>query len=182
MTLDATVAGAASDSYLTVAAADALAAADLGPEAGKWAAASTTLDQQERALKRATREIDRGWRPGAKHSTTQRLRWPRAVDIDADDAPLIPADVAEATYYQAIFVLAKATTLDRANDRQARNASQASEPNTSYTVAQDGSSIYSLRTLQAMEAYPRASRDSGGMIAIDATTELSDPYTEASLL
>ena len=65
MTLDATPAGEDADSYLTLADADALAGADLGPEATTWITADVGL--KEAALRRAAREIDAyvatGWPP-----------------------------------------------------------------------------------------------------------------------
>lgn len=162
MAIDATVAGAAATSYLTVAAADALAADDLGPEASRWLDAATSVAQREVALKRATREIDEYIRSGfRRYSTTQGLRFPRANDLDTDGDPVLPADVRHATYYQAIFLLSNAAVIDRANARQARNASSASEPDHSYTVANDPSSTWSLRALQALAPYAKASRAVG---------------------
>lgn len=57
MALDATIAGAAANSYLTVAEADARAAND--PISGEtWQAAA--LDEKERALVTATDDVDTG--------------------------------------------------------------------------------------------------------------------------
>ena len=57
MALDATPAGAAADSYLTVAGADALAGDDVGQEAGAWLALANAtpadLARKEAALKTA---------------------------------------------------------------------------------------------------------------------------------
>ena len=166
MALDATVGGASANSYLTVAAADAFAGDDLGPEAEKWKDASAADDRRERALQRATREIDDFVRPGfRRHSATQRLRFPRAtVDVDSAGDPFIPPEIQYATYCQAIFVLANAAVIDRANARQARNVSQASEPNSSYTQAESPASNMSLRALQPLAAYAKASRSVGASI------------------
>lgn len=131
MALDATVAGADADSYLSVADADALAAADLGPEVDQWLAAEEA--DKERALKRATRELDSyvrtGWR---QYASTQALTFPRLIDVDAD-GPFLPRDIRLATYEQATYVLANAKVLDRANTRRARDMQSASEPNLSYS-------------------------------------------------
>ena len=56
MAIDATIAGASANSYLTVAAADALAASELGRDMKAWTAATT--DEKEAALVRATEEVD----------------------------------------------------------------------------------------------------------------------------
>lgn len=82
MALDATVGGANADSYLSVAAADLLASADVGRAATTWAALTTTTDLKERALKRATREIDAFLRTSgaARFAATQLRLYPRAVD------------------------------------------------------------------------------------------------------
>jgi hypothetical protein len=166
MVLDATVGGASANSYLTVADADALAAADMGPEADRWAEAGTTVASREIALQRATREIDDYVRPGfPRHSATQALRFPRAnADVDSDGDPFIPADIRHACYLQAAFILSNAAAIDRASARHARNQAQYSEPGTSGTEGQDSSSSWSLRALQALSAYAKASRTaSGGM-------------------
>lgn len=131
MALDATVAGAAADSYLTVAQADALATADVGPEAEGWTAA--TLDQKERALKRATRDLDNHLRSGwPTYSATQALLFPRLIDRNAT-GPVLPRGVRTACYEQATYVLANAKVLDRANTRRARDMQSAAEPNNSYS-------------------------------------------------
>lgn len=166
MALDATVGGTSADSYLTVADADALAADDLGPEAELWRAATTTVEQRERALKRAARDID-GWvRTGyPRHSATQALRFPRSVD-EASGLPLIPRDVRLAAYHQAAYVLSNASTIDRASTRHARNQSQASE--TSYQYAQPrtdlGESVMSPRALHFLSAFQRAGRSTAGTL------------------
>ena len=92
MTLDATVGGTSADSYLDVATADGLAAADIGRAATAWAAAST--DSKERSLKRATREIDAYLRSSgiARYSASQSLLYPRAVDV-ANGTPRMAVEV-----------------------------------------------------------------------------------------
>jgi len=178
MALDATVAGASADAYLTVADADAIAAADMGSEAERWLSSSTTVTQREIALKRATREIDDLPHSGTAYSTTQALVYPLSDDLDVNGDPIIVKRVRHATYYQAAFVLSNAAVIDRANARRARDVSQASEPDMSYTLGEGGRSIYSPRALQSLEGNARG----GGMVAVWATTGLEDPYTEAVVL
>jgi len=129
--LDATVGGAAANSYLTVAEADAIAAQDVGPEVTKWLAASQP--EKEAALQRATRELDAymrtGWQP---YSSSQALLFPRIIDQDSTGAYL-PRKLQLATYEQSTYVLANAGVLDRANSRRARDLASVAEPNTSYS-------------------------------------------------
>lgn len=154
MALDATPAGAASDSYLTVAAADAFAAADLGRHATAWAAAST--DQKERALKRATRDLDS--HIGTVFAqfdpdTPQALLFPRSRDTDTNGNPVIPVVLKKATYEQAIFVLAAADVLDDAGTRRARGLSNFAEPNVSGQHADDpGYGTIAPRALRTIRA------------------------------
>jgi len=136
MTLTATPGAAGADSYLEVVAADALAAANLGPASDGWGAAATA--DKEKALKRATREInaavDSAW--PRFDPTAQRLShliFPRSIDVDAAGAPIIPYEVELATYEQATYILANAATLDAADTRRARNMQASSEPNVSYS-------------------------------------------------
>lgn len=146
MALDATPGGAAADSYLTVAGADALSVDDLGPEVDAWTAATTAT--KEKALKRATREIDAYLRSGwARYSSTQALRFPRARDVDAAGDPFIPVDLQRATYQQAIYVNRNATVLAAANRRRARNVTNASEPDVSYTQGDPEEPIASMSAM-----------------------------------
>lgn len=121
MALDSTVAGANADSYLSVADANTLAAADLGSEAAEWAASADTA-RKEQALKRATREIDKYLRSGwTRYSPTQRLLFPRAVDYNGTPAvPFIQQDIRLATYEQATYLFANADAIDAAGIRWAR--------------------------------------------------------------
>jgi hypothetical protein len=148
MALDATPAGASADSYLTVAAADALAGADLGPEPALWLNAATTTAIKEAALKRATREIDAYLRSGwTRHSPTQALRFPRSIDVNTSGSPIIPVDLQRATYQQAIYLNKNATILAAANRRRARNVSNASEPDVSYTQGDPEEPLASMSAL-----------------------------------
>jgi hypothetical protein len=162
MPIDVTPGGVSANSYMTIAAADVLATDDLGPEAAKWLSAGE--DEKESALKRATREIDEYLRSGwTRYSTTQRLRFPRSVDLDADSEPIIPRGIELATYQQAIYVLKNASVLAAANTRRARNMQSASEPEISYSQSEgdDGTSILSGQALHYLSGFrvaPRSTR------------------------
>jgi DnaT-like ssDNA binding protein len=136
MALDATPAGAASDSYLTVAAADAYAAADLGRNREAWAAADT--DTKERALKRATRDLSRvaGY-TGPRYSELQALIFPRLEDFDLAGDPIIPVTLEHATYEQAAFLIRNADVIDDAASRRARGLANFAEPDVSGQLAAD---------------------------------------------
>jgi hypothetical protein len=118
--IDATVAGTAANSYATVEEADLLALDDLGRAAADWALA--TLDTKERALKRATREIDAYVGTTEKYATDpeQALAFPRVSDVDSSGAAIIPSKLKLATYLQAGYVLRNADVLDEAASRRAR--------------------------------------------------------------
>ena len=154
MPLDATVAGATANSYLTRADADALAASDYGPERDTWTAA---VDADcDLALQRATREIDDAVRSGwYRYSSAQALRFPREIDY-VGLLPFIPGAIKRATYYQAAFLLRNARVIAGADTRRARDMQNASEPNVSYTREELQAPILSLRTLHALEGYVRA--------------------------
>lgn len=137
MPLDVTPGGSAADSYLSVADSVAFAEADLGEFAAAWLAATGAL--QEKALRRATRDLDRyiGSSADRFNPTTQRLAFPRYDHVNTAGAAIIVPRVREATYHQAIFVLANADVLDQAATRRARGMISASEPNVSFTLADD---------------------------------------------
>lgn len=156
MTIEATPAHADANSYLTVAEADALAGDDLGPEPTSWLAAET--DQKERALKRATREIDARLREQHADVSERPLLIPRGIDVDADDEPYIPRAVKLATYQQAIYVLKNATVLAAANTRRARNMESASEPEISYSQGADAGAVLSLQAIPHLERFLRSGR------------------------
>tara|TARA_R100000935_G_C2841205_1_gene171154 strand:+ start:4867 stop:5373 length:507 start_codon:yes stop_codon:yes gene_type:complete len=98
MAIDATIAGTSSDSYITVATADAYHATHL--YVTTWTAATT--DNKERSLKMATRLLDERitWR-GTKNTDAQALRWPRASVTDNDlysvAVDIIPEPIQNAT-------------------------------------------------------------------------------------
>lgn len=136
MAIDATVAGATADSYLTVAAADAYAAADLGPDVDAWLAA--TLANKEAALKLATADIDAEYgRDVIRYSTTQALVFPRSTDVVATVATL-PAGVKRATWEQAKYRYANRKLFADARARRARGLASFSDD--------DGSGTMSLHT------------------------------------
>lgn len=127
MALDATVAGSDANSYLTVAAADALAASDLGGNAKEWAAA--TVEDKEAALIRATDEIDAAVVRTVPYSTTQALLFPRLTDVDSlGGLPELPTRLQKATYLQASFLVKNADLLDQAASRRARGLVNFSNP------------------------------------------------------
>lgn len=154
MPLVTTPGGADSDSYLSVADADALAGEDLGPEPAAWSLA--VLEDKERALRRATREID-GWlRPAwPRWASTQALRFPRTVDVDASGVPLLIRDVALATYQQAIYLVRNARVLAAANVRRFR--SDGSDEGDSFGVDPDaGPSVLSPMATHYLADHRRA--------------------------
>ncbi|MBA2707805.1 MAG: hypothetical protein H0U59_08395 [Gemmatimonadaceae bacterium] len=75
LVIDATVGGAASNSYATQAAADSHALASVGPSAAAWGLKSA--DQKAQALISATLEIDALPFIGERATTIQALEWPR---------------------------------------------------------------------------------------------------------
>jgi len=138
MALDATVGGASANSYLTVEEADALAAADYGPEVSTWL--SVGAEAKGQVLMRATREIDgylrTGWPP---YATDQALLFPRAIDVTGSPAaPYLPRTLKLATYEQATYLLRNAAVIDQAAARRARDLQSASEPNVAYTRPSGG--------------------------------------------
>lgn len=100
MAVDATVAGASSDSYATLAEANAYVT-----EVGGGAAWTDLADAaKENFLKRATRAIDRlpwaGWKYDTATTTAgqpagQRLAFPRAGDLDGNGDPYLAVEVVE---------------------------------------------------------------------------------------
>lgn len=119
-TLDATVGGASANSYVTVAAADTYL--DTRLNAAAW---NDELDvnQKERALIEATRELDRLPWKGRRVTDAQALAWPRE-DVPDPDATLadpaqdfpffadtvIPARVQDATFELALEFLRAGST------------------------------------------------------------------------
>lgn len=133
--LDATVGGASANSYLTVAEADAAAGDDLGSFAEKWL--KTPLDQKERALIRASREISLRYGSTVRYDPAQALAFPRSIDYTTGPTPFLHADLKRATYEQAIYLATVASTLDAAAARRAQGTFTASDDNGSYSLASD---------------------------------------------
>lgn len=158
MPLDATPGGVAADSYLTVADADALAAArGLGRAATAWLAASN--DDKEKALRQATTDIDTvASTAGLRYAFDQALVFPRVVDVDGLGAAYIVPNVRLATYEQAIYVLANSKLFDDAASRRARGLVSFSDDDASGTAAMR--SDYGLIAPRAM-AYLNTVRDTG---------------------
>ena len=120
MALDATVAGPSANSYLTVAAADALALEDLGRTKAEWIAA--TDEDKEAALIRATEEIDGLIGESTSQADpAQALLFPRLEDVAYGTSTfIIPPLLAKATYLQAKHLIANADLIDDAASRRAR--------------------------------------------------------------
>ncbi len=134
MVLDATLAGAVSNSYLTVAEADAIASADLGEEPETWLAAP--LDRKERALIRATRECDRyKGVVGERYSLTQALLFPRVSDLNTTTGVVyLNPNIGLACYEQATYVLHNADVLDRAATRRAQGIGSSQDDDGSWSI------------------------------------------------
>lgn len=162
MTLVATPAGATANSYLTVAAADVLAGEDLGPERDAWAKADAEL--KDRALQRATREVDgyvtSGWPP---YDGDQALLFPREVDVDAAGDPVIPRKVVLATYQQALYLLKNRDALATMNAHRSRAGDV--DPDSAYGVdPANGPSVISpmaMHYLAGFRTAPRAAKGGG---------------------
>lgn len=96
-TIDATLAGATANSYVTLASADTYF--ETVPDSSTWT--DKTTDAKNRALISATRWIDALSFYGNRCSTTQALRWPR-TDYTVDGVELtctvIPDGIKVATY------------------------------------------------------------------------------------
>jgi hypothetical protein len=95
--IDATLAGASANSYVTLAAANAYF--ETAPDSSTWTDKSN--DQKNRALISATRWIDSLSFYGNRCTDTQALKWPREdYKVDKVDlvCTLIPEPIKTATY------------------------------------------------------------------------------------
>jgi hypothetical protein len=136
MALDATVAGVSANSYLTVVDADAQADGDLGRFAEAWK--STPLDDKERALIRASREISARYGATVRSSATQALAFPRSIDWTGEPKVyFLHGELKRATYEQAIYLASVANILDDAAKRRAQGTFSASDNDGSYSLAAD---------------------------------------------
>jgi hypothetical protein len=108
--LVATLAGATSNSYITVA--DASVYFDNRLDAADWAAASA--DNKAASLITATGWLDTLDFYGDRSATTQALKWPR-IDVTCDgieaDATFIPREIKDATCETALALLRNPTML-----------------------------------------------------------------------
>jgi hypothetical protein len=133
--IDATIAGASANAYLTVADADALNGDRNGRQATIWSAA--TNEQKENALIEATFLLDAISRVSAPYSTVQALSFPRAVDVDTALDPFLPSRLRTATYEQASYLLANQKLLDDAASRRARQLFTFDEDGISGSISAD---------------------------------------------
>lgn len=108
------------ESYVGLDEADTLMESEgIGRAADRWRAAPD--DDKERALRRASRELDRYKRSaGVPYLEGQALLFPRAIDVDSGGDPYILGVVKRATVHQAVYVLVNAELIDDAAARRAR--------------------------------------------------------------
>lgn len=115
LVIDATVGGASSNSFVTLAEATTYMEARLN--GSTWTSATT--DNQNRALVEATRELSSREYTGMKASSTQALQWPRSFAVNPDinwvgnpfyASDIIPQRVKDATCELAFQFLKAGTT------------------------------------------------------------------------
>lgn len=113
MSLDATIGGTSSDTYATLAEAQAYAGDQGTDAAAAWLAADT---KQEGTLRQAARILDTFTWKGIKLNALQALEWPRSWVEDKNGYPVyptvIPKQVKNAQCELAIRLLAA----DRADE------------------------------------------------------------------
>lgn len=104
LVLDATIGGAASNSYDTLANAEIYFEGRLNK--ANWD--SQTDGDKDAALVHATTILDAEPYDGLKASTTQRLKWPRVEVLDDDDieiaSTIIPKEMKEAIFELALVL------------------------------------------------------------------------------
>lgn len=109
VTVDATVGGANSNSFITVAEADVIANNTLNVTA--WTTATT--DDKGRALIMATIDLNPLDWVGTRSTTTQALAWPR-TDAVINGHPIedneIPREIQQATFDLALSTLQESTS------------------------------------------------------------------------
>lgn len=114
LVIDATVGGAASNSYVTLAEAEAYFLTRLNVDS--W---TGTDDIKNRAISQASLRIDFEEFEGERYTTTQALKWPRTeMTIDNKTYPVdeIPVAIKNATYELALYMLGKDMTAANTND------------------------------------------------------------------
>lgn len=109
--IDATVGGLSSNSYVTLAEANAYAADSFSGDA--FLALSNA--DREKCLRQATRQIDRNRFQGVQGTTRQALAFPRAYPYNSDRPTLstaleIPSAVKDAQCEQALYLASNALT------------------------------------------------------------------------
>jgi len=114
MALVTTPGSASADSYVSLDEADAYFAARFGSDA--WNDLSEA--DQEKALRQATRELDRSRFRGQKRTHAQALEFPRYYRAQCSTAPLIPLEVQSATCEQALWVVQHSATGGRSVRQQ----------------------------------------------------------------
>lgn len=166
MVLDATVAGANANSYLTVGEADALAAED--PVHGDaWLMAP--LDRREQHLVAATGYVDAYKKSaGERWLSGQALLFPRKVD--ATGSPLVPflhRDVKRATYEQAVYLLANAHLIAQAANHRAQGLLSVSQGDGSWTRSMSPSDgLYAPMMREFLDRIGSASRSGRTLISV----------------
>ena len=131
MTIVATPGASTANSYVTIAAADAFAETDHGPDVDRWRNATAML--KEAALKRATRELDALLRTTAYAAfdptaqAVSNLYFPRSVDYDDASSPVIHYGIQRATYAQAKYIVSESRAIAAANAHRKRQAGSESE-------------------------------------------------------
>lgn len=133
MALIATVGGSTSDSYVTLAAAEAYFGARFGSDA--WDDAIEA--DQEKALKQAARHLGRFRYVGTRSTTTQALAFPRAYPYNDDPdlgstALAIPQTIKDAQCEEALSLLEAAA--DPGGAASARRTALQAQGVTSFSV------------------------------------------------
>lgn len=117
LVIDATIGGANSNSYVSLAEAETYFSGRLNADA--WNNAATD-DIKNRALAMATQRIDFESFIGSRVTSTQALKWPR-TDLPYFDGVTyssaeIPTDIKKATYELALYMLSKDMSAADGND------------------------------------------------------------------
>lgn len=166
MVFDATVAGLAATSYLTVEDADALAAVDpVGGEA--WLSSAT--DEKEQALMAATADVDTYRRAVAfRYDEEQPLLFPRLEDVRGDPAlPFIPRQVERATYEQATYLRQNAHLIRGAASQRARAVISASDGDGGFTAAVSPTwGLYAPKMVELLDAIGAAGRTGRRIVSV----------------
>lgn len=166
MPLDATVAGAAANSYLTIPEADAFASVD--PVLGaKWLAA--TLEEKERLLIAATDDVDLYKKAvGARYSASQARLFPRSTDVTGDPAlPFLLPDVKRATYEQAVYLLDNAHLIAQAANHRANGLLNSADGNGSWTAALSPTyGLYAPKMTERLDRIGAAGRSGRFLVSV----------------